>query len=160
MRSEIKNGVIISVVVVIIILLVYFITAVFFTGEIGNNKKDKKTSETTQSQKASLYDDMTIAGRIFNQKEEKYLVIMFSQENISEDVKNAISKYDSSSKDLKLYKVNLDEAINKYAVAKSDNYNPTNSKELKVSKNALLTISSGVVTSYVNNDEDIINALK
>lgn len=157
MNNEVKNGIITSIAVVIIIAVVYFMTAVFLTGEIGGNKKTTDNDSSSSSTSQREYDNMIIAGRTFNQKEDTYMVIFFSEKEAGDSLKSAISSY---SKDVKLYKVNVDEAINKYVVSETDNLNPTNSGELKVSKNALLTISSGVVTSYVNDDEKIISELE
>lgn len=37
---------------------------------------------------------------------------------------------------------------------------PTNSSEIKVKDNALITISNKTVSSYISDDEQIMNALK
>ncbi len=159
MKSEIKNGIIISIIVVLVLAIVYFITAVFMTGEIGGSTGGEKT-ESTQSNSASNYENKIIAGRVFNQPEDNYMVILFSENDASDDLKNAISNYDSDSKDVKLYKVLLNEAVNKYVVSSKDNTTPSSSKDLKVKKSALLTVSFGSVTSYLTDEEQIINALK
>ena len=162
MKKEIKNGIVIAICVILIIIITYITTSVFMTGEIGT-KKDKenkndveKTSENTTLQ--STYDNMIIAGRVFNQSEDTYMVILFKEDSASDDLKAAIKSYNNENE--KLYKVNLDEAINKYVVKESDNNNATNSKELQVKDIALLTISSGSIRSYITDEEQIINALK
>ena len=86
------------------------------------------------------------------------MVILFKDNSSSDDLKNAIKSYNNENK--KLYKVNLDETINKYLIGQSDNNNATNSKELQVKDVALLTISSGSIRSYITDEEQIINALK
>ncbi len=157
MKNELKNAILISVTVIAIIVVVYLVTAVFLTGEIGNKKTNEENNEKTTSQSEISYDGKIIAGRIFNQKQDTYLVMVYSEENASESLKNAISSY---SKDVKLYKVNTDEAINKSIVSETDNPTPMNNAEVRVSKNALITITSKKVTSYINNEDEIINALK
>lgn len=129
------------------------------TGEIGNGKvtKDKTTTKNTPS---NNFDNEIIAGRVFNQKEDTYMVLIFSNDDIKDELKSTINKYDVSKKDVKLYKVNKDEAVNKYISSDYDNNTPISSKDLKVKKMALLTISKGVVSSYITDEEEIINVLK
>ena len=167
MKSEVKSGILITVVVILILVIVYFTTAVFLTGEIGGKKsddsKDNETSEEAQSEDVSSltsYDNTIIAGRVFNQTDDTYMVIIYSEKESSDALKTTISTYDSKDESVKLYKVNKDEAINSTIDSDSDNTNPTNSSELKVKNNALITITNGTVSSYVNDDEQIINALK
>lgn len=157
MKNEVKNGLIIGVVVILIIVLVYFMTAIFMTGEIGNESKTDKTTTTTSSSSTVDYDNMIIAGRVFNQTEDTYMVLIFSNNDAKDELKSAISSYTG---DVKLYKVNTDEAVNSYVVSDTDNTNPTASKDIKVKNNALITIINGTVSSYVNDEEQIINALK
>lgn len=161
MKNEIKNGLVIAICVILISVIVYFTTAIFLTGEIGT-KKDKENKNDVEETGAntdpqSAYDNMIIAGRVFNQSEDTYMVILFKEDSASDDLKTAIKNYNASEK---LYKVNLDETINKYVVGESDNNNATNSKELQVKDTALLTISSGSIRSYIIDEEQIINALK
>lgn len=164
MRNEVKSGIILSVCVILIIVIVYFTTAVFMTGEIGN-KKVSKTNNTTESSKTSSsnetsYENMIIASKTFNMLDETYMVIFFSKKNVSESLSSALTSYDSSNNDVKLYKVNVDEVINNYVKGDTDNLNPTSSKDLKIKNNALITISNGSVSSYINDDEEIIDTLK
>ena len=86
------------------------------------------------------------------------MVILFKEDSASDNLKAAIKNYNNVSE--KLYKVNLNETINKYIIGESDNNNATNSKELQVKDTALLTISSGSIRSYITDEEQIINALK
>lgn len=167
MKDEVKNGIIISVCVVIIIVLVYFMTAVFMTGEIGgNNKKEAKDTSTMEKEEPNTsslsesYNNMIIASKTFKMSDEKYMVLFFSKKNASDSVKSALSSYDSGTHDVKLYKVNVDEVINSYVISDSENPIPTSSKDLKIKENALITISSGKVSSYLTKETDIINALK
>ena len=88
------------------------------------------------------------------------MVIFFSKKNVSESLSSALTSYDSSNNGVKLYKVNVDEVINNYVKGDTDNLNPTSSKDLKIKNNALITISNGSVSSYINDDEEIIDTLK
>ena len=156
MKNEVKNVIITTIVVILIIVIVYFITAVFMTGEIGN-KSSTQTNEETTKNYTHEYDDMIIAGRVFNQNEDNYKVIIYSSDTSSDAIKNAISSYTNETK---LYKVNVDEAINSYVISETENSLPANSSELKVKEIALITIQNGTVSSYISDEEQIINALK
>ncbi len=161
MKNEVKNAIIMTFVVIVILVIVYLTTAIFMTGEIGNNKKDDKNDTTTNNESQSeLYDNMIIASNTFNQKNEEYNVIFFHEKDDNDALKNSISAYDSSQKDIKLYKVNLDEAINKFVISKQQNSSATNYEELKINDVTLINIKNKVITSYVTGYENVISKLK
>lgn len=165
MKDEVKNGIITCVCVIFILIVVYFTTAVFLTGEIGSSKKSKFNDGTEKQGEVSnvsnpAYSNMIIAGNTFDQAEDNYMVLFFSESKASDVLKNAITSYDSGEKDIKLYKVNTDEAINKYVKSNLDNTSPIDSKDLKVSGNALMSISKKGVSSYITDESQIISALK
>lgn len=159
MKQEIKNSIIIAIGVLFVIAVTYFGVAMFLTGEIGNNKDDSQTVLADSGISLS-YDNVIIAGNTFSQKENNYMVMFFSEKNSSETLKNSLSLYDSAEKSLKLYKVNLDEAINSFVKSEENNTNATNSKELKIKQNTLITINNGIITSYVEDEAEILNNLK
>ena len=88
------------------------------------------------------------------------MVIFFSQDKINDELKSTLSSYDSLGKETKLYKVNIDETINKYVKSDEQNDSATNSSELKINKTTLITITNGKITSYITDNDTIINALK
>lgn len=156
MKEEIKSAIIISIVVLMIIGITYFTTAFFLTGEIGgSNSSNENVSEEVEA--TSLYKDMIIASKTFSQKKSEYKVLFFSNNNASDAIMNILSSY---SGELTLYKVNTDEAINKFVVSEEQNPNATNSSELKINGTTLITIKDGVISSYITGDTDIIQNLK
>ena len=160
MKQEVKSAIVTVICVGLIIAVVYLSTAYFLTGEIGN--KSKVTKKTTESYSGlSLnYENMIIAGKVFDMKESSYMVIFFSQDKINDELKSTLSSYDSLEKETKLYKVNIDEAINKYVKSDEQNDSATNSSELKINKTTLITIKNGKITSYITDNDTIINTLK
>lgn len=162
MKNEVKNAIVITITVILILVVVYLTTAIFMTGEIGNKKKDEKNEVTNvaeESQTSTLYDNMIIASKTFKQKNDEYMVIFFSQKDASDTLKNIISTYDSSDKETKLYKVNTDEAINKFVVSDEANSSATNYNELKINDTTLVTIKNGVITLYIVAEDNVIEAL-
>ncbi len=162
MKNEVKSGVIIAITVIIVLVVVYLTTAIFMTGEIGNRKTTAKndTEAQTNDNISNLYDNMIIASKTFEQPNDEYMVIFFSQESSSETLNDAISSYDSIGKETKLYKVNLDEVINKFVVSQESNNNASNYSELKINDTTLITIKNKEITSYVVGDKNVIDKLK
>lgn len=164
MNNEVKNGIIITITVILVLAIVYLVTAVFMTGEIGSKNVKEENNENTTSDEStglsSLYDNMIIAGRVFEQKDDKYMVIFFSEKDASDSLKTAISSYDSTSDAIKLYKVNTDEKINSYVIADNSNSAATSDDELKINDVTLITIEGKLITSYVTGENSIIDKLK
>ncbi len=158
MKDELKNGIIISVTVLLIILVVYLTTA-FLTGELGNsNIKDAKNEQTNEPNYQEQFTNKIIASKVFDQKEDKYMVIFFSQKDVSESIKNLIINYGET--DLKLYKVNTDEAINSFIKSENSNANASSSEELKIKGTTLITIENGKITSFEEDESKIASVLK
>lgn len=159
MKEEIKKSIIIAISVLFVIVVTYFAVAMFLTGEIGNTKNESETVLSDTGVSLS-YDNLIIAGKTFSQKENDYMVMFFSEKNASEALKNSLSSYDPAQKSLKLYKVNLDEAINSFVKSDENNTTATNSKELKIKQNTLITINNGTIISYIEDETEILNILK
>lgn len=156
MKDELKNGIILGIFVIIILVVVYFATAIFMTGEIGGKKtKDNKTTTTVSS--TNQYNNRIISSKIFDRSEESYMVVIFSDKKASNELKDSIKNYNGS---VKLYVINIDEAINKSLKADVDNLYAQDSSGLKVKENALLTINGGVITNAVTGGANIISELK
>lgn len=156
MKDEIKNGIMLGVFVIIILVVVYFATAIFMTGEIGG-KKTKDTKTTTTASSTNQYNNRIIASKIFSRSEESYMVVIFSNKKASNELKEMVKNYNGS---IKLYVVNVDEAINRSLKSDTDNLYVQDSSSLKVKENALLTISGGVITKAVTGGANIISELK
>lgn len=162
MSNEGRKSLVITVIVVlIIIVLVYLLTAIFVTGEIG----DKKVGSTTTKSSTTVsygtdYNNMIIAGDVFNKSESKYMVIFYSKSSVSDDVKTMMKAYDDASKSLKLYKVDMDEAVNAYVKSSKSNKDATKSSDLKVNGTTLITIESGKISSYTEKESEILTQLK
>ena len=159
MNKEVKNGIMVGLTVLFILIIVYLTTAVFLTGEIGGKDKNTNTTTTKESTTAT-YNNMILAGQSFDRKEDKYMVVFFSDSKASDDLKNAVSNYDVSSKGIKLYVVNLDEAVNNYVVSNTFNSNAEKASDLKIMDQAIITISGGNMQSYLISEKDIIEILK
>ncbi len=158
MKDEIKNGIIITVIVLLIIIGVYLITAVFMTGEIGNNGSNKNNVSQAISDYTE-YSNMILASNTFKQKESEYMVMFILKDELKDDLESKINSYSQLDGKLKLYIVSMDDAVNKFVYNKEDNPSASNYDELKVSKNTLIIIKNGLIESYLNEKEEIIEKL-
>ena len=159
MKQEVKNSIIMVVCVLLIIVMVYFVTAFFLTGEIGS-KGSNNSDESSIVGTHLSYSNVIIAGKTLSQVEKHYMVLFFSDKKAKESLKIYLKNYDNSEKEIKLYKVNLDEAINSFVKSDEKNTNATNSSELKINGTTLITIDEGKITSYIDDETQILEILK
>lgn len=160
MSKEVKNGIMIGITVVLILGVVYLTTAIFMTGEIGGQKETTKSTTTKETSSQSQFKNMIIAGKTFGMNNDNYMVLFFFEKELSDELKSAIISYDSADKDVKLYKVNVDEAINAYVKGDAFNAGATNAKDLMIKDVTLVTIKNNKITSFVDDETQIINKLK
>lgn len=152
MNKEVKNGIIVGIVVIFSLVIVYFMIAIA-TGEINiGGKKDN----TDNSASDNSYDNMIMASTTFDKSENEYMVIFYSEKNKTDNLDLIISSYKG---DIKLYKVNTDEVINKFVLSDEENSSATNKDELKVKTPTLLTINNKKITYYTSNEDEIAEKL-
>lgn len=155
MKKEVKEGIVISIVVILFLLVVYLITALFTTGELGKSKDSETT--TASSEVTELYSNMILANNVFDRNEDSYMVILLSDDDAKDTIKNSVKSY---SGEKKLYVVNLDEKINNYVVSKEENKAASNPSELKINKTTLLMIDNHAISSYVTDTSEILAKMK
>ena len=152
MNKEVKNGIIVGVVVILSLVVVYFITAIV-TGEINiGGKKDNTDSSVSDNS----YDNMIMASTTFDKSEDEYMVIFYSEKNKTDNLDLIISSYKG---DIKLYKVNTDEVINKFVLSEEENSDATNKDELKIKPPTLIIIKDKKITYYTSNEDEIVQKL-
>lgn len=152
MNKEVKNGIIVGIVVIFSLVIVYFMIAIA-TGEINiGGKKDNTDSYASDNS----YDNMIMASTTFDKFENEYMVIFYSEKNKTDNLDLIISSYKG---DIKLYKVNTDEVINKFVLSDEENSSATNKDELKVKTPTLLTINNKKITYYTSSEDEIAEKL-
>lgn len=155
MEENSKSTLILIISVIVIILVTYFVTAFFLTGEIGNKKTSSQKDDEQTEERLS---NSIIASNTFSMKESKYMVLFYSSKEISNSLKTIIANYDSSNS-TKLYKVDINEAINKFVVGEEENKNAKSIEELSLKAPTIITIQNGNIIEYINNYDDILNVL-
>lgn len=156
--DEKKGSITLIIAVLGVIAITYFATAFFLTGEIGNKEDKKEETQVEETEEVTeIFSNMIIASKTFTQKESKYMVLFFSKKDLTYDFKQIINNY---SKDTKLYKVNVDEAINSFVLSKDENLNVQSYKELKVKAPTIITIENRKNISYVSGNDKVIDIIK
>ncbi len=153
-----KGSITLIIAVLGVIAITYFATAFFLTGEIGNKKETTDATKVEETEEVEeMFSNMIMTSKTFSQKESKYMVLFFSKKDLTYDFKQLINNY---SKDTKLYKVNLDEAINNFAASEKVNSNVQNYKDLKVKAPTIITIEKGKNISYISGKDKVIDIIK
>ncbi len=160
MKEEVKKAITLLIVVLIILGAVYVVTEM-----MKDNSKTSNKTKTTTTTKSSVnldakYSNMIILSKVFSMPESEYKVLFYSNKNIKDSLSKSIELYDSNEDNIKLYKVNYDESINKSVLQNEDNKSATKADELKVKGVTLITIKEGTITSYITNYDDILKAME
>jgi len=137
--------------VVILLCIIAFIGLLWLVDTLKNNKEDDEAEEPTT---ATINYSEVIVGNMLNQKYDKYLVYAYNK-----DEKDASTiDYLLSTAD-HYYKLNLDLANNKAAVAETSNFKGT-IDQIKFKGVTLLVIEKGKITKAYEGSEDIIEYLR
>lgn len=152
MNKEVKNAIVVSMVVIISLIVVYFITALV-TGEINFGSKDDSNDSNNN---VSTYDNMIMASTTFDKLEDEYMVIFYSEKDKTDNLDLNITSYKGN---IKLYKVNTDEVINKFVLSEEENSGATNKDELKIKPPTLIIIKDKKITYYTSNEDEIVQKL-
>lgn len=152
-NEDVVKMVKIGVIVVLCFAVIYFATAII-NGEIFG-KKDKKTD--TEIQNVEI-----LMGETFEKKDSEYLVICYDfKDKLYSGLYTSLEdSYNSSNKDIPMYKVDLSTNFSKKYMAKDDeasNTAPVNLSTLKVKGATLIRIKDKQVIKYIEGKDVIKN---
>ena len=149
-----KNMFIIIIIIVVLLVPLYFITTLV----LDNNKKETKTTENNTP--VEIQTAKILVGQLLNRKDSSYYVIAYKKDNKMSSLFNQyINDYKKNEEHLNIYKIDLDEGLNKNYI--SDTTNITDElKDLKLSDTTLFKIVDGKIDSYYVGNNDVIDALK
>ena len=154
-----KKFIIIVAALLLVFALSYFITTLF----VKNNKQIKNNTANS----IQIDSDTIIMNHLLDRSENEYYVLAFmpslynnytSSVNYINLYNKYISDYSKKENSLKIYKVNLDDALNKNYIGEDSNIS-TDLKELKVSDEILFKIKDSNIENYYKGSEQIIKAL-
>lgn len=155
---SIKNLIIIILVLVIVFAVFYFITTlVVKPSKISDAKNTITEIDSTKITLNNLLDRNSEEYYVLATKESLYDGFSL-QGNYIEIYNKYISDYSKSDNSLPVYKVDLDNALNKNYIGKELNVSD-NLEELKLNDEVLFKIKNKKIEKYYVGSEEIIKAL-
>ena len=150
--NMVKKFFIILAGVIVIVLLLYFIT---------NKSLSNTSSGNDESTKQSITYDTINVGNIFNRPYDEYYVLAYYFEgDDAYEYTTAVTGYNSDSKSIKLYSLDLTSKVNNSHVGDKSNKTATNASEIEFNGPTLIKIVKGKISRYYDSKEDILEALK
>lgn len=148
--------------VVYIVLGVICIFCIFYLITIFVLNKDENTTKTDEEVEISL--DTTIVGRSFSMPEDKYYVLYYDakDEAVSEEYSSTITNYmySTSEDHVKLYTVDMSDALNKKYVSEESKSMPEKVSDIAIKGTTLMVIEKGKVVEYTEDKTRIEELLK
>ena len=148
--------------IIYIIVGVAVVFGLFYLITLLVLNKDTKTTKTDEEVQISL--DTTIVGRSLNMPEKFYYVLYYdlSNDEVTETYSNLVMNYNySTSEDhVKLYTVDMSDALNKTYVSEESNYNPEKASDIAIKGTTLMVVSEGKVVDYIEDQSRIEELLK
>ena len=152
-EKNIKNVIIITCCVVAFIGLMFVFTKIK-TGEWNLFTKENNIFYTAETQTEKI-----LCGSILNRSDEEYYVLAYQmQEDNASLYQSIIEKYNSSSRKISLYQLDLSNSRNNICL--SDNLSITNDvSTLKLVVPTLLKVKNGQIVSTITNYDQIKSEL-
>ncbi len=141
-------------IILLVILLIYLFVAIVITKEIEIFKKDNENVENTNDK----VENQILARNTFLQKDLEYYVYFY---DFDDEVGSINVLIDTKLSDEKVYRVNTNDAFNTNYVAEDvGNRNAQKIEDVKVINPTLIKINDGIITSYYENSNEIIEYLE
>ena len=148
--------------VIYIILGVVCVFCVFYLITLFVLNEDDNTTKTDEEVEISL--DTTIVGRSFSMPEDKYYVLYYDakDEEVSEEYSSTITNYiySTSEDHVKLYTVDMSDALNKKYVSEESKPMPEKVSDIAIKGTTLMVIEKGKVVEYTEDKIRIEELLK
>lgn len=149
-ENNVKSFVIAVIVIIVGLGLVYLFSLLAQKNGLFDEGYNKPEINTKFS-----YTDITY-GTVFDRNEDEYYVLFIdttSSEYIY--INSIISKYEENESYLPIYIVDLNNDFNKNIIGDEDNTSANESNELSIKEYALMKVSNGSNSKYLNTTEEI-----
>ena len=156
--SEIKKVVITTSVVLIVFACFYFLTVAIVNKD---EKKDDTADSSSKTNEVEIQHKEILLGSSFSIKDDQYLVVYY--DTTDDDLSNltsTISTYRSSSKDVNLYTVDMNNGLNKGFVGETSNKEATKASELSISGPTVIKFSNNKISTYIEGTDEVIKYLE
>ena len=158
--SDIWSKVIIVCVIICVFCAFYFLT-VFISKDdsssTNSNSSNKKTTETTNIS----YDEILL-GRSFSMEDGEYLVLYYDKDDsdLSSEMSSALSTYNNKDSHLKVYTVDMSDALNSSFTSDEANHDAKDASEMKISGPTLIKFNNNKIDDYIEGKDEITDYLK
>lgn len=158
--SDIWSKVIIVCVIICVFCAFYFLT-VFISKDdsssTNSNSSNKKTTETTNIS----YDEILL-GRSFSMEDGEYLVLYYDKDDsdLSSEMSSALSTYNNKDSHLKVYTVDMSDALNSSFTSDEANHDAKDVSEMKISGPTLIKFNNNKIDDYIEGKDEITDYLK
>lgn len=148
--------------VIYIVLGVICVFCIFYLITVLVLNKEDNTTKTDEEVEISL--DTTIVGRSFSMPEDKYYVLYYDakDEDVVEEYSATINNYiySTSEDHVKLYTVDMSDALNKKYVSEESKPMPEKVSDIAIKGTTLMVIENGKVVEYTEEKTRIEELLK
>lgn len=150
---QFKSFIIIVVVLLVLSVMLYLITNLV----IKEEKTEKQTEEETT---VEIQQEKILMGQLLNRPEDEYYVLAYIKDDqFMQLYETYLNKIKSGDDGVAVYKVDLNEGLNKKYVQDDTNIND-DLNDLSVSDTVLFKISDKKIDSYYVGHDEIIEYLK
>ena len=156
--SEIKKVVITTSVVLIVFACFYFLTVAIVNKD---EKKDDTADSSSKTNEVEIQHKEILLGSSFSIKDDQYLVVYY--DTTDDDLSNltsTISTYRSSSKDVNLYTVDMNNGLNKGFAGETSNKEATKASELSISGPTIIKFTDNKISTYIEGMDKVIEYLE
>lgn len=150
-KSEVENE-IYSFIKILIVVVLLVIGVYFFTNAFVNKDYDVKKD----GQEGVVSSNSIIVGSMFNRPYKEYYVLAYKgDENDAVLFGSYVSLYESKEGALRIYTVDLDNALNNSYYSENGNSKAKKLDELKISSPTLIKIKNGSISKYIEGQTNI-----
>lgn len=143
---------------VVCVFCLFYLLTVFITNKNSDSSNKKDEDEV------SISLDSTIVGRSLSMSEEKYYVLYYETKNeeVADKYNPIVSSYNYKNDEghIKLYTVDMSDAINKSYASTESNSAPKVESEIKINGTTLILVEKGNVVDYIEDQNRIEELLK
>lgn len=148
--------------VIYVVLGVICVFCIFYLITVFALNKDTKPEKSDEEVSISL--DSTIVGRSLSMPEKYYYVLYYDtkDEEVSETYSSIVMNYMYSTKEdkVKLYTVDMSDALNKKYVSEESKTNPETVADIAIKGTTLMVINEGKVVDYIEDQNRIEELLQ
>ena len=147
------NKIIRTFIIVALVFGFFYLLTYILVGDFGN-KKDEEVETEIQ------YDEI-LAGSSFTMNTSKYIVVYYDFDgDDASEVLSAIYTYESKEDSLRVYTVDLGNALNKNVITdEKSNKDPKDATELKIKGTTIIRFRDGMVREYIEGTNKVVDYL-